>query len=56
MKLELEEKLAKDFPFMRRNEDNNKEMIDDLYSAFGCECGDGWYQLLYDLCGELTEL
>ena len=21
---------------------------------FGCECGDGWYQLIYDLCKEIT--
>ena len=20
-----------------------------------CECGDGWYQLLYDLCQEITD-
>lgn len=29
--------------------------ICDLYGAFGCECDDGWYELLYGLCGEITE-
>lgn len=59
MKDELENKLAEVFPFMRAKEDfreqYKKGMICDLYGAFGCECGDGWYELLYDLCTEITE-
>lgn len=60
MKDELENKLAEAFPFMRCNEtlgeQFSKGYIKDLYSAFGCECDDGWYDLLYDLCGEITEV
>lgn len=60
MKYELEKKLADDFPFMRRKKDLREQsesgMIDDLYGAFGCECEDGWFDLLYGLCSEITEV
>ncbi len=51
MRAELENKLGKDFPFMKRNktEDGN------IYQKWGCECADGWYQLLHDLCQEITD-
>ncbi len=39
MKTTLEQKLRTAFPFMNRC----------------CECADGWYQLLYDLCQEITD-
>ena len=35
----LEQELKAMFPFMKRC----------------CECADGWYQLLYDLCQEITD-
>ena len=55
MKLELQHQLAKDFPFMRGNPKNNtKHMISDNYTAFGCECGDGWYWVIRNLCAEIT--
>ena len=55
MRRELELQLANDFPFMRRNPNNNQNgCINDSYSAFGCECGDGWYNLLSNLCTEIT--
>ena len=34
----LEQELRTAFPFMNKC----------------CECGDGWFQLLYDLCQEIT--
>ena len=57
MRQELEQKLADEFEFMRPRQDTNKtSYIDDLYKVFGCECGDGWFRLLWALCGEIREL
>ena len=39
MKIELEDKLAEKFPFMA-----------DVY----CECGDGWYEIIYGLCTDIV--
>ena len=60
MKQELEEKLAAEFPFMRRRKSYEEQtaegIVSDLYGAWGCECGAGWYELLRGLCGEITEV
>lgn len=60
MREELEKKLAETFSFMQINETLEEQKaggeIYDLYSAFGCDCDDGWYELLYDLCTEITEV
>ena len=52
MRDELELKLAEEFPFMQEKktlqEQKTEGRISDLYSAFGCEVGDGWYELLHD--------
>lgn len=59
MKTELEIKLAEEFPFMRRKQSLQEQeangRIYDLYGAFGCDIGDGWYELLRDMCKEITE-
>ena len=56
MSPELEDKLAERFAFMRYREDTNKNgFIDDLYTAFGCEFGDGWYELIWNLCIEIEK-
>ena len=54
--------LAKEFPFMRAKPENNKptgnlgkRYIADLYTAFGCECGPGWHELLRSLCKEIAQ-
>ena len=37
-------------------EEQSKEgVVDDIYSAFGLECDDGWYDLIHDLCKEIDE-
>lgn len=58
MKPESEKKIAEAFPFMRRKEGLREQyengFIGDPYGAFGCECGDGWYDLIYSLCAEIT--
>lgn len=53
MKRELENRLAEEFEFMRRGP-LSEDGIDNLYHAFGIETGDGWYQLLYDMCKEVA--
>ena len=59
MRAELEEKLENEFPFMRRGKNRGEQIkefgtINDLYGAFGCSCGDGWYELLRSLCSEIA--
>ena len=60
MRRELEEDLAQKHPFMRRRaslkEQVKQGVIGDLYSAFGCECGDGWHGLLDSLCYEIERI
>lgn len=59
MKEELENQLAKDFPFMlARNVWSGELCLDDDGNTYGfpCEYSDGWYQLTHDLCQELSDL
>jgi hypothetical protein len=44
MKPDLEDKILKDFP-----------TLFDTNEFSYIECLDGWYQLIYDLCGELAK-
>ena len=50
MKKELEEKLYEDFPqlFRDRNEPINRSLM-----LYGCDCGNGWYNLIYETCEKL---
>ncbi|MBR1796491.1 MAG: hypothetical protein IJ757_00530 [Clostridiales bacterium] len=56
----LEKRLADKYSFMRRDrslaEQSKEGFIDDLYSAFGCECDDGWFPLLDELCADITRV
>lgn len=50
MRVELEEKLIKEFPFLEENSEQvDEDRVDNLYLAFGCECDDGWYELLREM-------
>lgn len=59
MRKELEDRLGENFPFMKKRASLREQLstgcIVDLYGAFGLECGDGWYDLIYDLCSEIME-
>ena len=59
MTKELEKKLEEAFPFMRKGKSLEQQRadnyIDDLYSAFGVECRDGWYDLITELCEEIMK-
>jgi len=47
MRQELEQKLIKDFPdlFIGKDLDIKQNLM-----CFGCECDDGWFQIIYDFC------
>mgnify|MGYP001388275196 CR=1 FL=1 len=60
MKQELELKIAEEFPFMRRGKNTDEQLkedgrISDLYGAFGCEVGDGWFEVIRGICRDITE-
>ena len=47
---ELEAALGDKFAYMKRRLGDRTSP----YQYWGCECGDGWYRLINDLCGEIT--
>ncbi len=57
MRDELEKRLIDKYSFMKpqisREEQDRMGKICDLYGAFGCECGDGWYDLLDEMCTKI---
>lgn len=52
MKEELEQQLEHDFPFMQKSRVKEER---NTYKIFGCECGDGWYGLIHELCQSITD-
>lgn len=60
MNAELEKRLEDKYPFMKKGktyeEQKKSGYIDDLYSAFGCECEDGWFSLIDELCADITRV
>lgn len=60
MRDELEKALADEFPFMRRGlsvkeQEEQYGGVQDLYSAWGLQMSAGWFQLIWDMCSEITE-
>lgn len=53
MRDKLEQQLMDKFPFMEARSVFSGEK---LGFPFGCECGDGWYDIIYKLCDELNSL
>jgi len=53
MRKELTSKLCLRFPDMFKG--RTKPLTESLM-AFGLECGDGWFDLIYELCEELEQL
>ena len=51
MRDELEKQLQNDFPFMQKNRGEENS----LYNLYGCECGDGWYDLIHELCQAISD-
>lgn len=50
MKLELQNKIKKDFPDLC-----SEDQLPSSF-AFGFECGNGWYDLIYKLCKDVSEV
>lgn len=49
MKKELQQKLFNDFPkIFKYNRGIKRDVM--LPMAFGCECGDGWYNIINHMC------
>ena len=46
---ELENALAEEFPFMRWVPENGGRWI-----GISCDCEDGWYPLIREMCGEIA--
>ncbi len=53
MKKELEEKLAKDFPSLFRD---LRGPANQTCMHWGLECGDGWYNIIYNICKKIIEI
>lgn len=53
MRKELEQKLMDEFPFMEAQAIWSSKK---LGIPFPCECSDGWYTIIYNICKELNEL
>jgi hypothetical protein len=51
MGAELEGKLKAEYPTVFQHLDNPGSLMN-----FGIECGDGWFQVIWDLCRELEAL
>lgn len=52
MKSELEKQLFDDFPQLFQGKD--KPPTESLM-CFGCDCGDGWYGLIREVCEQIME-
>ena len=52
MNEQLEQQIQADFPFMKVNKIDGEE---NLYRRWGCDCDDGWYDLIHDMCQAITD-
>lgn len=50
MKQELDEQLCKKYPLIFKNRHGDMK---ETLMCWGFECGDGWYQILDSLCGNI---
>lgn len=52
MKKKLQKKLFNDFPSFFRD----RETLKSSLMGFGFDCGDGWFDLIYQLCVDIQKL
>ena len=59
MNKELQKNLEDNFSCMIKDNSHkgqqNEGSVGDPYIVYGVECDDGWYNLIFDLCTELTD-
>jgi hypothetical protein len=53
MKIELEKQLIEKYPQLFKDVNSTPQ---ESCMCFGCECGDGWYDILDELCRKITEV
>ena len=60
MKKSLEKALAENYTFMcpktSLEEQRRSGAIHDLFGAFGCQCDNGWYDLLSEICEKIQSV
>lgn len=56
MTIELEEKLAQEFDFMKNKHEAFRYNYEDKDAPIPCECDDGWFQIIYDLCKGIQDV
>lgn len=54
MRIELEEQLRKDFPFLEKSRSAAGQ--GSAYARWGIECANGWYELIRDLCTAIAKV
>jgi len=52
MREDLERKLQEDFKFMKQNNASEER---GLYRRWGCQCSDGWYDIIHGCCNQIKE-
>jgi len=52
MKKELEQKLVERYPTLFKEYGGDMRRT---YMAWGCECGDGWFDILDEMCEKLSD-
>lgn len=57
MRQELQLELQSQFAFMKRDMSlKDSKEIRNIYQNYGCECGDGWFELIQELCQRITNV
>lgn len=52
MRQEPQLELQSQFAFMKRD----MSLKENRYQKYGCECGDGWFELIQELCQRITNV
>ena len=56
MTIELEKQLQKEFPFMSNCHGAYQYNYEDKTAPVPCECNDGWYNIIYELCQGIQKI
>lgn len=56
MRQELQLELQSEFSFMKRDMSLKDSKEINIYKKYGCQCGDGWFELIQELCQRITNM